>query len=234
MRPKAKIRITDNVILTLRTPEGLLIWEETFENTLTNYAASAIANVLAGFATTLPGYIALGSGNGTPSASDAYLWSEIYGTRNALAYTNTLGPQAQYSTTWASGILGEPTSITYTEAGLLDAAVGSAAVKAGGVSSGATTLPLASGAPAVGGLTNGFYETIYINDGANSEYASIATTANAGASSWTLVSGLQYSHAAGIPITVFGSNLWAHVAINQTVQAGQVLTCQWQFNVGIN
>jgi hypothetical protein len=234
MKPKSKIRITDNVILTVRDKDGFLISRQRRSNTLTNYAASAVALALTGSAVTLPGDIAVGSGSGTPSASDAYLWAEIYGTRNALAYTNTLGPQAQYSTTWASGVLGGTTQITYTEAGLLDAPVGSASVKTGGVASGATTLPLAAGAPAVGGLVNGFYQEIYINDGVNSEYAYIASAASAGASSWTLTSGLQHSHAAGIPIVVFGGNLWAHVAINQVVISGQVLTCQWNVNVGIN
>lgn len=231
----ANVRVSSNVHAYLRRDSGLWVPAGSWRNTITTLGLTALAQWWAGYSNTPgnpgvvpgPGYVALGTGNGTPSTADQFLYAEAYGTRAALTYellltTTTSLVATSYTTTQANG--------TWTEVGLWTGATLSAAVGTGGVSSGTTTLPLASGAPAVtGGSTPGLYTTAYIDDGANSEYASIATSAAAGASSWTLQAGLTYAHAANTPIVVFGGTLLAHAALSPSLvkPSGNSLLVQW-------
>jgi hypothetical protein len=206
-------------------------------NTATNYACFALAqwwlgtpNVEGNPGSILgPLYVALGTGTSSAGASpsDQYLFQEAYGTRVPVTYTETVG-----TTTGLIGVLWTTTQAigTWTEVGLWDQTTQSAAVGAGGASAGSTSLPLAAGAPAVqGGSAPGSYTTAYIADATNPEYVAIAVTAAAGATAWTLQQPLQYAHAAGTPITVFGGNLWAHAVFSPAVQkpSGQQLLIQW-------
>lgn len=229
------VRVRTNVRAYLRAASGLWVPAGEWRNTVTTLGLTRLAQWWGGSSNTAgnpgvlapPGYVALGTGTGTPSTADQSLYAEAYGTRAALTYTllltTTTGLVAtSYTTTQANG--------TWTEVGLFDSATGSAAVGTGGVSSGTTTLPLAAGAPAVtGGSTPGLYTTAYVNDGANSEYVSIATSAAAGASSWTLQAALQHAHAAATPVVVFGGVLLAHASLSPSLVKpnGQSLLVQW-------
>lgn len=179
-----------------------------------------------------PNYIAVGNGTGTASQVDTNMFQyEQTGMRRATTYASLYnGYTAQLTLAYTAT---DPKG-TFTDYGLWDALPGTASVGAAGATSGSTTLPLASGAPAVyGGTTAGQYSTIYIVDGTNSEYASIATTATAGASSWTLQSALAHSHAAGVSITVFNGHLWAHTQGSVTVGTGQQLSVQWSVPINV-
>lgn len=233
-RITAPISIGGGVRLWLRRPGGL--WEPVAEadNTATNYALYALAqwytgvsNVPGNPATVLPPtYIALGTGStsGGPQASDIAMYAEAYGTRQQISYTAIYGGAeaqltASYTTTEAVG--------TWVEGGLWDRAPASVLTSAS-VAAGATTLPLASGAPAMqGGSNAGSYNTAYIDDGANSEYIAIAVTAYAGATSWALQAGLRYAHASGVTVVAFVGNLWAHSAIAVTKDDLSQLGVQW-------
>lgn len=209
------------------------------DNIQTNWALYALASWYSGVSNVAgspgsilpPTYITLGTGStsGGPQQSDIAMYAEAFGTRQALAYTAIYGgSEAQmttsYQTTQALG--------TWTEAGFWDAPTGSAAVGTGGATAGTTTLPLGANAPAMqGGSAPGSYNTAYINDGTSAEYVSIANTAAAGASSWTLQAPLQYSHAAAVPIVCFTGHLFAHAALSPSVTKSssnpEVLAVQW-------
>ena len=207
-------------------------------NTATTYGLSALAqwwmgtpNVAGSPGVVLPpGYVALGTGDvvdDPPNPSDQCLYAEGYGTRIAVSFddlvtTTTALLAATYSTVQAVG--------TWTEVGLFDSDVTVTAVGSSGASLGSSVLPLAAGAPAVlGGATPGQYTTANIEDGLSSEYIALLNPAAYGAGSWTLRAPLAFSHAAGIPITVFSGNLWAHAAITPSVTnpGGMQLLAQW-------
>lgn len=224
------------VITTTRDARGRFVQPPHLHmNTLTNFGLSTMAGLLIeqftassyGGGQSYPLYIALGTGTGTPGSSDIAGYAEAYATRKRytsrdLLFAFTSQISVQYLTTDPAG--------SFTEAMLFDGPTQGATVGTGGVLAGATTLPLGSGAPAVtGGTIAGRYNTIYISDGANSEYASIATTAAAGASSWVLQSGLTYAHAATTPIVAFVGNMFAHVGLTPAAinGGGNALTCQW-------
>lgn len=235
----ARLGVSGRVRVSVRDPGGpwRLIAQQ--HNIATNFALAAYASWVAGTYNTpnagaatanivAPGYVALGNGSGTPSVTDLFPYAEVYGTRIALSFTQVLSVTGGIEAVLTAGYQPNAITGTFTEAALLDQPTGSAAVGTGGVSSGASTLPLAAGAPAVtGGTQAGNYETIYIDDGADSEYAAIATSAAAGASSWSLQSPLQYSHAAATPIAAFGPNLWAHSTISFAVASGQQASVAW-------
>jgi hypothetical protein len=79
------------------------------------------------------------------------------------------------------------------------------------------------------------------SSGGHGEYATIATAAAAGATTWTLTDELLYPHTATIvsgtttlPATVvaFTGNLWAHVALTGVAKTGtNLLTLQWEISV---
>ncbi len=226
--------VSGYVTAWLRSPGGA--WVQSgppVHNIATNWALQTLASWYLGVsnvpgspnAILAPTYVALGIGSGTASTTDLFGWAEQYGTRTPISYTalyqgTTAQATASYQSTQANG--------TWSEAMFFDSDVGAASVGAAGVLAGATSLPLASGAPAVtGGSIAGQYETIYLNDATHPEYCSIATTAAAGAPSWTLQAGLKYAHAASTPIIVFGGNLWAHSSISVAKAAGQQLSVQW-------
>ncbi|MDE3095766.1 MAG: hypothetical protein KGK07_07180 [Chloroflexota bacterium] len=229
------VRVRTNVRAYLRAGCGLWLPVGEWRNTVTTLGLTRLAQWWGGSSNTAgnpgvlapPGYVALGTGTGTPSTADQFMFAETDGTRAALTYTLLLTTTTElvatsYTTTQANG--------TWTEVGLWDSDVGSATVGTGGVSSGTTTLPLGASAPAVtGGSTPGLYTTAYVSDGTNSEYISIATSAAADASSWTLQANLQYAHAAATPIVVFNGTLWAHASLSPSLVKpnGQSLLLQW-------
>lgn len=230
------VRVGGCVTVTLVGPDGKPLRTRRFSNTATQYGLLAYASWIAGTyntpsaggATNMvgPGYVALGTGTGTPGVGDLTGFAETNGTRVQLAFTQVFtGNTALLVANWASP---GPTG-NFTEAMLFDQPVGSAAVGSGGVSAGATTLPLAAGAPAViGGSQPGQYTTAYINDGASSEYIGLGAAASAGASSWTLRSALQYAHVAATPIVVFTGNLFAHASITADNSGGSSgIAVQW-------
>jgi len=240
VRPRDSIAVGGAVRIFERWPDepwpGHLAAEG--PNTAVMYGLSAYCSWIAGTYNTpiaggaaniiAPGYISLGTGTATPQLSDVFGFAETYGTRQLITYTSVMattgGVEADLILNYAvSAITG-----TFSEAMLLDAPTGSAAVGSGGATGGSTTLALASGAPAVtGGSAPGQYETIYINDGSASEYCAIASSAAAGASSWTLQQPLQHNHAANTPIVVFGGNLFAHSPITYTVASGTQPAVFW-------
>ncbi|MHB1937061.1 MAG: hypothetical protein ACYCOR_10805 [Acidobacteriaceae bacterium] len=216
-------------------PSGRIVSDETFHNTATNWSFYACASWYSNQAAnnggsvggiSPPGYIAVGTGAGlpAPSVTDTAMFMEQYNTRRAFTFvSNYQGYTAQMTLSYAAT---DPDG-TYTDAGLYDSLPKTVAL-ASNVAVGVTTLPLAAGAPAVqGGTIAGQYNTAYINDTVNPEYVSIATTAAAGATSWTIQSPTLYSHLAGVQIVAFTGNLFAHSAITVTKGYGQQLTIQW-------
>ena len=190
------------------------------DNTATDWARAMMASMLTGGSmVSLPSYIALGNGTGIAQPSSQWMKGEIALTRKPYSYRSvfqvyTAQITVNYQTTDPNG--------TFTTAGLWDGP-SLATTLATAVSAGATTITVPSGAPQV---YQG--ESIYINDGSNSEYVTLASTPTG--TTWTLTTGLTYAHAAGVAITVFGGNLWALVYFNGsgvTKGAGQQLVIQW-------
>ncbi len=239
------LAIPGRVRLWLRSPGGAWRLHGENDNTQTNWALYAIASWYTGASNVTgspgailpPTYIALGTGSasGGPQQSDIAMYAEANGTRVPLAYTAIYGGNeaqltASYQTTQAIG--------TWTEAGFWDAPPSSATVGSAGATAGSTTLPLGANAPAMqGGSTPGTYNTAYISDGANSEYIAIASTADSGASSWTLQAALQYSHAAAVAIVCFTGHLFGHAAfspsVDKTTADPEVLAVQWAVPVTV-
>ena len=214
---------------------GLLLSDHTHGNTATDWARAVLAQLILtspnSEATVLtksrPLYIALGTGTGIPSRTDSSMFAEVFGTRKAITYTSAFQAYiaqmtANYQTTDPNG--------TFMEAGLWDSNVSTTTLNAN-AAAGATSITVPATAPAVNGSTvSGQYTTIYISDGTNSEYASIAVTTTAGTLTWQLQSGLQYAHNSGVTIMAFTGNLWGHVAFSgagETKGTGQALVIQW-------
>lgn len=204
----------------------------------TNFLRATIAGTLAQSPIMLPSgvpslplYLALGnySGTATHGPNDQGLFAEVYDTRLQYSYESVY--QAYTAQLSRNYTVANPVG-TYTEAGVFDSPTTGTTLTSA-VSAGATSLPVDySTSPAVNGSTiAGQYTTIYINDTTNPEYASIATSAVAGASTWTLQNGLAYAHASGTPIVAFTGNLVAATTFQaaQTNAAGQNLTTQWSF-----
>ena len=234
LRP-SPVSVGGYVRCVVTEPDGSVVSDDTFTNTATNwsfyacsswYSAQAAnnGNAIGGIAP--PGYIAVGTGSSfpVPAVTDTTMFMEQYNTRRAFTFVSVYqGYTAQMTLSYAAT---DPDG-TYTDAGLWDQLPGSVALSSN-ILAGVTSLPLAAGAPAVsGGTIQGQYTTAYINDSANPEYVSIATTAAAGATSWSLQAATQYAHLAGVEIVVFTGNLFAHSAINVTKGYGQQLTIQW-------
>ena len=220
---------------------GFLLSDEKYENTATDWARAVLAQLLITppnsentlLSQSRPLYIALGTGTQTPSRTDCNMFAESYSTRKAISYTSAFQAYVaqmtvNYQTTDPNG--------TFFEAGLWDSNVSTTSLAAN-VAAGATSISVPSTAPAVqGSTTPGQYTTIYISDGANSEYASIATSTSAGATTWQLQSGLKYAHNNGVAITAFTGNLFAHVKFSgagETKGTGQALVVQWSMYVDV-
>lgn len=234
LRPSA-ISVGGLVRAIVTDRSGEVVSDDTFANTATNWSFYACASWYSNQASNSkgaiggvapPGYIAVGTGTLalTPSITDTSMFMEQYNTRRAFTFVSVYqGYTAQMTLSYTAT---DPDG-TYTDAGLWDSLPQTVDL-ASNIAAGVTTIPLASGAPAVsGGTVAGQYTTAYINDTTNPEYISIATTASAGASSWTIQSPTAYSHLAGVPIVAFTGNLFAHSAINVTKGYGQQLTIQW-------
>lgn len=199
---------------------GRIVQEVKADNTATDWTRAMMAQMLTGAGMmSLPTYIALGTGTGVAQPSDQWMTGEIALTRKPYSYRSVF--QVYTAQITVNYQVSDPNG-TFTEAGLWDGA-SQATTLAAGVSAGGTAITVPSGAPQV---YQG--ESVYISDGANSEYATLASTPTG--TTWTLTAGLQYAHAANVPITVFGGNLWAHVYFNGggvTKGAGQQLVIQW-------
>ncbi|WDL96953.1 hypothetical protein [Alicyclobacillus sp. ALC3] len=212
-----------------------ILSDRVHENTVTDWTRAVIAQLLMtppnGESTAItmsrPSYISLGIGQQSPSRTDSAMFSEVYGTRKKISYTSSF--QAFVAQFTVNYLTSDPNG-TWYEAGVWDADV-SATTLAANASAGATSISVPSTSPVVLGSTApGQYNTIYIEDGANSEYASIAQTTSAGATTWQLQSGLQYAHASGVIITAFTGNLCNHVNLGPTGESkgiGEQLTVQW-------
>ena len=91
------------------------------KNTVTNYARSAMAQILISQMSpvVLPSAIELGTGTGTPAATDPALWSPSAPTLKPCAYYSLyMQYYAQFITTWS---ITDPIQGTWTECGLFDA-----------------------------------------------------------------------------------------------------------------
>jgi len=156
----------------------------------------------------------------TPSVNDSALSQERYLTRAQAdtGYTQTSLAVLlhTYQTTDPSG--------SFSEAGLWDSATKTATLAAQ-ANPGATTLTLAASAPAVSAGTQLFFPAV-------GEYATVATAAAAGATTWTLTDQLLLTHANGATVSVMSGNLWAHVALTGVSKTGtQLLSLQWEIAV---
>jgi hypothetical protein len=232
--PEDKMRLRGHVRVW-KSESGLLVSEHDYFNTATDWARAVIANLIitppnsesTPVQMSRPLFISLGNGTGKPQRTDMNMFAEVYGTRKQVTYTSAF--QAYVAQMTTNYLTTDPNG-TYTEAGLWDSDVSTTTLSAN-AAAGDKTIYVPSTAPAVNGNTiAGRYTTIYINDGANSEYASIQTSTSQGATSWTLQSGLKHAHASGVSITVFTGNLWGHVAfggVGERKANGQQLTVQW-------
>jgi hypothetical protein len=85
---------------------GLLLFDETFKNQITNYARGQAAGLWAGLPIYTPNQISLGtgsppSGQTGPTPDDTGLWSEIAGSKKKIDYATTwLQYYTQYSVTY--------------------------------------------------------------------------------------------------------------------------------------
>lgn len=88
-------------------------------NKVTNVARANVASLLVGnFTTPLPSQMQLGTGSGTPSATDTDLWNPSAGTLKLISgYTQYLQYFAQYLCTWLAS---DPIIGNWTEIGLKD------------------------------------------------------------------------------------------------------------------
>lgn len=224
------ITLKGRVLVTVRDERGRFVSRKVFKNTITNWARSGIASLIIGSPLTinsssttqsLPTYIAVGTGSGTPNQTDFQMYNESYQTRKSYSYRDlSFGYYAQivvnYQTTDPNG--------TYTEAGLWDQDVGTTTLNAN-ASAGANAITIPSSSSAVNAG-----QQIYLSNGTNAEYATVKNNYAAGSTSWQLENPLQYSYTSGQTVTLFNGNLWAHVVFTSgvTKKAGQTLTIQWQ------
>lgn len=235
------IPLTDWVVVTRRDPvTGGVLHQARYANTITSWARAATAQwfvgapLLQGLADSRPLYMALGTGTPTPSSTDVTMFNEAPGTRLVYSYRSVFQAYtAQITTNYAVGqAVG-----TWYEAGLWDAP-STATTLAAQADAGATTISVTQAPTVYGTPLAGQYTTAYIHDGASSETVSLAAPYAAGASSWTIQTPLQYTHASGTAITVFTGNLWAHVSLGSTGETqpaqGSALSLQWSLAVQAN
>lgn len=126
-----RIWLRGEVTFTVRdAATGEIVEQQTIRNIITNFTRTAIAKWLIAEAANWgtvsgavipPNFIALGTGTGTPAATDTALWTETAGTRKQCAYRDVYNNYyAEYVANYQTS---DPTG-TFTEAGLLDAAAG--------------------------------------------------------------------------------------------------------------
>lgn len=114
--------LESNEVFTYALKNGLLPIKGTVKskNTVTNFARQQIVSILANSVSSIltPSKMELGTGSGTPSATDTDLWSPSAGT---LKLCSSIAPyltyNAQYICTWLST---DPIQGTWTEVGLKD------------------------------------------------------------------------------------------------------------------
>lgn len=106
-----------------KDPEtGLILFDKTFKNQLTNFARQQSAALWIGQAIYTPSKIALGTGSPpagstSTSPSDTALWNELSGTRKTVDLATTfLTYYSQFQCTYSPNTQ----STTITEAGLFD------------------------------------------------------------------------------------------------------------------
>lgn len=207
-------------------------WVE--HNTITNWTRALLASFLMGtivnigsgssIQPSLPTYIALGTGTGTASQNDQAMFAETYLTRKQYTYRDIL--QAYYAQTQVSYTSTDPNG-TYTEVGIWDQGTTSLTLSSA-VTVGATSLPLSGSTPSMY-----IGQQVYISDGTNSEYATVSNNYAAGATAWSIKSGLKYAHASGVTVVAFSGNLLGHLTLQQsaTITTGQTLSAQYQIYV---
>lgn len=219
---KSILDIQDRLVLSLYDADGELIERVESKNTATDWARAMMASMLTGgMMDSMPTYIALGTGTGTSQPSDQYMVAETFLTRKPYSYRSTFQVYTaqitvNYATTDPNG--------TFTEGGLWDSPPTTTSLSAAAASGAPTISADASTAPPV-------YQNmgIYINDSANPEYATIATTTSG--TTWTITAPLKYAHASGTSVVAFTGNLWAHTFLpgnGITKSNAQALIAQWQ------
>ena len=110
------------VRLIKRDASGLLLFDQTFKNQLTNYARYASAQMWTGTIVVVPSQIQVGNGtipSSGPLPTDTALWSPMTGTLKQIDYATTwLSYNTQYAVTYDVG----EANGQWTELGLFDAA----------------------------------------------------------------------------------------------------------------
>lgn len=102
---------------------GLVLFDRTFKNQLTNFARQQSAALWVGTAVQTPNKIAMGTGSPpagqtSTTPNDTALWNELAGTRQTVSLATTfLSYYSQYQVTYNPN----SQSTTITEAGLFDA-----------------------------------------------------------------------------------------------------------------
>lgn len=234
--PSSTLDICGEVRLILRDADDNVIDERVEHNSITNWTRALIASFLVGspitigtgssVAPSLPTYISLGTGTGNVSTTDSAMFAETYGMRKAFQYRSVA--QGYFAQTTVNYTVNDPNG-TFTEAGLWDQPVTTLAL-ATQANMGAASISLSGSAPS---MYRG--QGVYIANGATSEYATLATNYNAGASNWTLNAPLKNTYpTSGTTVTAFGGNLVAHVTFagnGVTKSAGNQLTSQWSIYV---
>lgn len=174
-------------------------------------------------AISLPSYIALGTGTGTATDLDKFLFKEGYQAR--AQYTALTSPQAftgQVSTTFVAS-----SNITWTEVGIFDQPAPTTALTAN-AASGATNITVT---PVTFTIPSG--QPMYLVDDGISEYVYAASSVAPNTALIPLQSGLINSHNSSIPVVIFAGNMFSHLVLTTAFQqiAGEALTVQWQFQV---
>ncbi len=121
------LSITGQVTVTVTDAQGNVVSQGTKRNQVTNYAANAVAQWLCGVNNTgynptlPPQYMELGTGSGTPSATDTNLFTPVSATNQHVssAQVPSGSPNVAQFTAQYFGTANNAGS--YTEAGLFDA-----------------------------------------------------------------------------------------------------------------
>lgn len=117
MAPADDVKVTDNIKLVLRGPDGKVKQEQTSHNLVTTKGAEGIAErLLAAPGTEVPTHMAIGTGTEEAKVGDTTLKTEL--DRNALSSKTRSGKVVTYKATWAAG---DGTG-AITEGGILNAA----------------------------------------------------------------------------------------------------------------